>query len=251
MLDRARAGVEALAERTAELEAALPARVSSALRSAAGGGAAGRAQPVAEVRGLSAQTIRRLERLETILEAERRARVEDLALLVDLVASGWRSAERRLDRLERTLERVERELEQRARPRPRSDRCKTRPRARRLAALGEHEREARSAPGLGFELDTAAERVGELAGDREAEPGALAVARPERPEDAAPAPRAGSPGPLSLTLRARRPFWASRASEISPPSGVHSNALMSRLETIWSTRSPSVVIIGASPTWRP
>ncbi|HZB86314.1 MAG TPA: hypothetical protein VE289_07115, partial [Gaiellaceae bacterium] len=43
--------------------------------------------------------------------AERTSRVEDLALLVDLVASGWRGVEGRLDRLERILDRVERALE--------------------------------------------------------------------------------------------------------------------------------------------
>jgi hypothetical protein len=71
------------------------------------------ARHIAEVRGLSAQTIRRLERLQADLDAERLARVEDLALLVDLVSSGWRSVERRLDRLERILDRLERSLEDR------------------------------------------------------------------------------------------------------------------------------------------
>jgi hypothetical protein len=65
------------------------------------------------VRGLSAQTIRRLERLQGDLDAERTTRVEDLALLVDLIASGWRGVERRLDRLERIMDRVERALEDR------------------------------------------------------------------------------------------------------------------------------------------
>jgi hypothetical protein len=65
------------------------------------------------VRGLSGQTIRRLERIQGDLAAERQARVEDLALLVDLIASGWRGVERRLDRLERVLDRLERALEDR------------------------------------------------------------------------------------------------------------------------------------------
>src|SRR6185503_4014958 len=43
---------------------------------------------------------------------------------------------------------------------------------------------AGAASGLRFELDTAAERVGELPRDREAEPRALAVARPEGTKDA-------------------------------------------------------------------
>jgi hypothetical protein len=36
---------------------------------------------------------------------ERHARVDDLALLVDLIASGWRSVEERLGRLEEGLKR--------------------------------------------------------------------------------------------------------------------------------------------------
>ena len=47
------------------------------------------------------QLIRRLERVEGDLLAERHARVDDLALLVDLVTSGWRSVDRRLDGIER------------------------------------------------------------------------------------------------------------------------------------------------------
>jgi hypothetical protein len=113
-LERAREGLEALAQTAAELEATLPAHVSEALQESLRAEVLPVGRHVAEIRGLSAQTIRRLERLETTLETERRARVEDLALLVDLVASGWRSAERRLDRIDRTLDRVERDLEQRA-----------------------------------------------------------------------------------------------------------------------------------------
>jgi hypothetical protein len=71
------------------------------------------ARHLAEVRGLSAQTIRRLERLNGDLAADRKARVEDLALLVDLIATGWRGVEKRLDRIERVLDRVERALEDR------------------------------------------------------------------------------------------------------------------------------------------
>jgi hypothetical protein len=115
-LDRARRGLEAVAEQAAELESALPGRLSTALHESMRTEVVPVARSLAEVRGLSGQTIRRLERLETVIEAERRARVDDLALLVDLVTSGWQAAERRLDRLERTLERLERELDRRAEP---------------------------------------------------------------------------------------------------------------------------------------
>jgi hypothetical protein len=59
---------------------------------------------LAEVKGLSNNAIRRLEHLETTLESERGARVDDLALLVELLTEGWRSLNARLDRIEATLE---------------------------------------------------------------------------------------------------------------------------------------------------
>ena len=62
-------------------------------------------QHLAEVRGLMNQLVRRLERIEGDLLAERHARVDDLALLVDLVSSGWRSVEQRLEHLEQRLQR--------------------------------------------------------------------------------------------------------------------------------------------------
>jgi hypothetical protein len=49
------------------------------------------------------QLIRRLERVEGDLLAERHARVDDLALLVDLIASGWRGVDERLARIEEGL----------------------------------------------------------------------------------------------------------------------------------------------------
>jgi len=47
--------------------------------------------------------VRRLERIEGDLLAERHARVDDLALLIDLIASGWNGVDERLARLERVL----------------------------------------------------------------------------------------------------------------------------------------------------
>ena len=57
------------------------------------------------MRGLTNQVIRRLERIEGDILTERHARVDDLALLVDLIASGWRSVEERLAKLEEGLTR--------------------------------------------------------------------------------------------------------------------------------------------------
>src|SRR5688572_24939107 len=113
LLERARAGLEALALTTAELEAGMPGRLDSALQRGLREEVIPVARHLAEVRGLSGQTIRRLERLHGDLAAERQARVEDLALLVDLIASGWRGVEQRLNRIERALDRLERALEDR------------------------------------------------------------------------------------------------------------------------------------------
>jgi len=102
-LERARAQVEELALAAAQLEATLPGKIDEALQD----GLRAQVKPVgrnlAEIRGLSNQVIRRLERIEGDLLAERHARVDDLALLIDLITSGWRGVDERLARIERTL----------------------------------------------------------------------------------------------------------------------------------------------------
>jgi hypothetical protein len=103
-LERARAQVEALAELAAQLETTLPGRVEEAVREGVRTEAAPVGRQLAEVRGLAGQTIRRLEGLEASLLAERHARVDDLALLVDLISSGWRGVDVRLARMERKLD---------------------------------------------------------------------------------------------------------------------------------------------------
>jgi hypothetical protein len=103
LLVRAREQVEALAAATAALEESLPARVEGAVR--------GQAEPVgrglAELRGLTNQLLRRLAALESDLLSERNARVDDLALLVDLVSSGWKGVDARLGRIEAVVNRLE------------------------------------------------------------------------------------------------------------------------------------------------
>src|SRR5881397_1311272 len=102
-LERAREQVEALAATAAELQASLPSQIGDALQD----GLREQVRPVgrnlAEIRGLMNQVIRRLERVEGDLLSERHARVDDLALLVDLVTSGWRAVEQRLASLEAQL----------------------------------------------------------------------------------------------------------------------------------------------------
>src|SRR5262245_35441186 len=99
-LERARTQIEALAQTSAELESTLPTRVGEAVREGVRAEALPVARPMAEVRGLLNTVIRRLERVEGDLLAERHARVDDLAVLVDLVTSGWKSVDRRLERIE-------------------------------------------------------------------------------------------------------------------------------------------------------
>ncbi len=103
-LERARAQVEGLAATAAELEASLPHRVGEAVREGIRLEAKPVSRQLAEVRGLANQTIRRLERIETELLAERSSRVDDLGLLVDLIDSGWRAVDERLRRIEDALQ---------------------------------------------------------------------------------------------------------------------------------------------------
>ncbi len=101
-LERSREQISSLAEAAAELEASMPVRIESSVRDGLRSEVLPVARQVAEIRGLMNQVIRRLERLEGELLAERHARVDDLALLVDLVSSGWRGVDARLERLERS-----------------------------------------------------------------------------------------------------------------------------------------------------
>jgi chromosome segregation ATPase len=100
-LQRARTQIEALAEAAAELEGALPEKIGAAVHDGLRAEVLPVARHIAEIRGLLNQAIRRLERLEGDLLAERHARIDDLALLVDLVSSGWKGVSDRLERLER------------------------------------------------------------------------------------------------------------------------------------------------------
>ena len=99
-LERARIQIEALAGAAAELEGTLPEQVGAAVHAGLRAEVVPVAKHLAEIRGLLNQTVRRLERLEGDLLAERHARIDDLALLVDLVSSGWKGVDDRLGRIE-------------------------------------------------------------------------------------------------------------------------------------------------------
>ena len=104
-LERAQRRLEELAETAAQLEATLPDRIGDAIREGIRAESLPLGRQLAETRGLAGQTIRRLERIEGTLLTERHARVDDLALLVELTTSGWQSVDRRLARIEDALTR--------------------------------------------------------------------------------------------------------------------------------------------------
>jgi hypothetical protein len=102
-LERSRAQIEGLAAAAAELEGTLPERIGAAVHDGLRAEVLPVARNLAEIRGLLNQAIRRLERLEGDLLAERHARIDDLALLVDLVSSGWKGVSDRLGRVEQAV----------------------------------------------------------------------------------------------------------------------------------------------------
>ena len=82
------------------VEGTLPEKISAAVHDGLRAEVLPVGRNLAEIRGLLNQAIRRLERLEGDILAERHARIDDLGLLVDLVSSGWKGVSDRLDRME-------------------------------------------------------------------------------------------------------------------------------------------------------
>jgi hypothetical protein len=103
-LERARAEVMRLAKVADDLEASLPKQVSTAVRDGIAREVVPVSRSLAEIRGGVNQALRRLERLEQEMLAERNARIDDLAILVDLVSSGWSGVDERLRKLEAGLQ---------------------------------------------------------------------------------------------------------------------------------------------------
>jgi hypothetical protein len=102
-LERARTEIAALTAAAVELETGLPERVTGAVQEGLRREVAVVGRNLAEIRGLLNNAVRRLEKLEEDVLAERHARIDDLALLVDLVSAGWRSVDARLEQLERPV----------------------------------------------------------------------------------------------------------------------------------------------------
>lgn len=111
-LDRGANGdYDALVERfraaTAELEATLPEGVGTVVYEALRVEVRPVAQHVAVLVTLFERMVQRLEQVSGEVESERRERAEDVALLTELVTTGWRSVDRRLARLEQIVARIE------------------------------------------------------------------------------------------------------------------------------------------------
>jgi hypothetical protein len=99
--------MERLRATAAELESSLPEGVGSVVYEALRVEVRPVAQHVAELGALFERMLVRLEQVSTSVEDERRDRLQDVALLTELVTSGWRSVDRRLARLEQIVARIE------------------------------------------------------------------------------------------------------------------------------------------------
>jgi hypothetical protein len=64
------------------------------------------AQHLAQMEQLFQQVVRRIDEVG---ESERRERLDDVALMIELITTGWRTVDRRLGRLERMVARLETE----------------------------------------------------------------------------------------------------------------------------------------------
>jgi hypothetical protein len=112
VLEHTRAELEALVRVATAAAAGLREQIETAVKEGVRDEAQPMARYLAENRGLINQLIRRLERLETDAVGERHARVDDLALVVDLITSGWKSVDARLGRIEALVTRLESGLQQ-------------------------------------------------------------------------------------------------------------------------------------------
>jgi hypothetical protein len=104
--------LDSFAAAAAKLEERLPEDVGSVVYEAVRVEVRPMQQHLAQMEQLCEQVVRRIEEIG---ESERRERLEDIALLIELVTTGWRTVDRRLGRVERMLQRLE--VEQAGEPR--------------------------------------------------------------------------------------------------------------------------------------
>lgn len=96
--------LDTVAAAAAKLEERLPEDVGSVVYEAVRVEVRPMQQHLAQMEQLFEQVVRRIEEVG---ESERRERLEDIALLIELVTTSWRTVDRRLGRVERMLERLE------------------------------------------------------------------------------------------------------------------------------------------------
>jgi hypothetical protein len=113
VLERTRADLASLAAAAEAAATALPEKIEGAVQEGLREQVLPVARNLAEIRGLMNQLLRRLETIEGDAHADRNARVDDLALLVDLISSGWQGVDTRLARLENVVARIEEGIQQR------------------------------------------------------------------------------------------------------------------------------------------
>jgi Bacterial regulatory proteins, lacI family len=99
--------IERLRATAAELETTLPHGVGSVVHEALRVEVRPVAQQVAELGALFERMLARLEDVSAGVEDDRRDRLDDVALLSELITNGWRSVDRRLARLEQIVARIE------------------------------------------------------------------------------------------------------------------------------------------------
>lgn len=99
--------IERFRATAAELEATVPEGVGTVVYEALRVEVRPVAQHVAELGTLFGRMLQRLEQVSGEVESERDRRLEDVALLTELVTTGWRSVDRRLARLEQIVARIE------------------------------------------------------------------------------------------------------------------------------------------------
>ena len=96
------------AEAAAEIESSLPAEVGTVVYEALRVEVRPVAQHVASLQSVFEELADELRHLRREVTAERRDRVDDVALQVDLLRASWQGVDRRLGRIERALARQER-----------------------------------------------------------------------------------------------------------------------------------------------
>ena len=104
VVTRAREELEELSKTAAELKVTVPVQVGDCIREAIHAEVLPVARHIAEIRGLSAQVIKRVESAQSAIATEREARIDDLDVLVDLLVSNWQGLDTRLSRIEERLD---------------------------------------------------------------------------------------------------------------------------------------------------